>query len=447
MVNYSCEKCGKTFKQKGHYMKHLQRKTPCDNIKDKIENIVEKKLGELVKEKLQDLVEKGDIEIKNKNLISSNQNSNKENTEMENKYNVISLFSGIGGLDMGFGHNIIVHNNSISSDLKEYIENTEDDNFVKLKKLNYQVVMQNDIMEEAKTLCERNGIENNYVVDSIFNLIKNDYSFPEAEVIIGGFPCQDFSHCGKRKGFDSKKSHDIKSELSEKDHNRGTLYKSYVEVVKRVKPKIFIAENVQGLLTMKGDPIKIIIKDFTELGYDVNYSLVKADEHGIPQRRWRVIIIGILKDRKKQELEKDWHEININNIKSCVGDYISHLKEPNESDDISQQVYSKAKKLVKGQGQVELDHKGISPTIRAEHHGNIEFRRHRESKKNPHENHLPERRLSVRECSLIQTFPPNFTHNLRKIHGNSYKFIGNAVPPLLSYLIAIKVQELLSNYF
>jgi len=65
MVIYSCEKCGKTFKQKGHYTKHLQRKTPCDNIKDKIENIVEKKVDELVKAKLQNLVDKGDIEIKN----------------------------------------------------------------------------------------------------------------------------------------------------------------------------------------------------------------------------------------------------------------------------------------------------------------------------------------------------------------------------------------------
>lgn len=83
MVIYSCEKCGKTFKQKGHYMKHLQRKTPCDNIKDKIEDIVEKKVDKLVKEKLQDLVDKGEIEIKNTNLISNNQNSNTGNTEME----------------------------------------------------------------------------------------------------------------------------------------------------------------------------------------------------------------------------------------------------------------------------------------------------------------------------------------------------------------------------
>ena len=107
MVNYSCEKCGKTFKQKGHYMKHLQRKTPCDNIKDKIENIVEKKDDELVKEKLQDLVEKGDIEIKNKNLISNNQNSNIDNTEMENKkqYKIAETFVGCGGAHLGFKNN------------------------------------------------------------------------------------------------------------------------------------------------------------------------------------------------------------------------------------------------------------------------------------------------------------------------------------------------------
>ena len=69
MVNYSCEKCGKTFKQKGHYTKHLQRKTPCDNIKDKIEKMVENKINEVVEEKIQQLVQNGDIEIKNKNQI------------------------------------------------------------------------------------------------------------------------------------------------------------------------------------------------------------------------------------------------------------------------------------------------------------------------------------------------------------------------------------------
>lgn len=78
MVIYSCEKCGKTFKQKGHYTNHINKKNPCDNIKDKIENIVENKVDELVKEKIQELVEKGEIEIKNKNknLIQTSKNLN-----------------------------------------------------------------------------------------------------------------------------------------------------------------------------------------------------------------------------------------------------------------------------------------------------------------------------------------------------------------------------------
>ena len=100
MVNYSCEKCGKTFKQKGHYMKHLQRKTPCDNIKDKIENIVEKKVDELVKVKLQDLVEKGDIELKNNKLISNNQDSNIEIEDKKIKF--IDLFCGLGAFHEAF---------------------------------------------------------------------------------------------------------------------------------------------------------------------------------------------------------------------------------------------------------------------------------------------------------------------------------------------------------
>jgi adenine-specific DNA-methyltransferase len=83
MVNYSCDVCGKTFKQKGHFMKHLQRKTPCDNIKDKIEKIVEKKVDELVEEKIQKMIDNGEIEIKNNNLITSNQSNN---IEMDKEY-------------------------------------------------------------------------------------------------------------------------------------------------------------------------------------------------------------------------------------------------------------------------------------------------------------------------------------------------------------------------
>jgi DNA (cytosine-5)-methyltransferase 1 len=129
-----------------------------------------------------------------------------------------------------------------------------------------------------------------------------------------------------------------------------------------------------------------------------------------------------------------------------VGNYFEHLQEPNETEDISQQVYSKAKKLTTGQGQKEINLNSFSPTIRAEHHGNIEFRRYKNSTINNSEKHLQERRLTVREAGLIQTFPPDFIFSRTKVM-TAYKYIGNAVPPLLSYLISMKVSYLLSKYF
>lgn len=98
MVIYSCEKCGKTFKQKGHYTKHLQRKTPCDNIKDKIEKIVENKVEEVIKEKIDEMVEKGEIEIKNKMDNNKIQSLIKETTNYINKIDQILHNDGINKL-------------------------------------------------------------------------------------------------------------------------------------------------------------------------------------------------------------------------------------------------------------------------------------------------------------------------------------------------------------
>ncbi len=393
---YQCEKCGKEFSQKSNYNQHLNRKTPC--IDQKI-------------------------------------------------YNVISLFSGIGGMDMGFGGDIIVHRRSIVKSFKNNIQSKDKTfkNFVVMKPTNFNVAFQNDILPGAKEICEINKTACNYIIESIYDLLNRNYKFPKADVVIGGFPCQDFSHCGKRKGFNSDKSHNMETTSKKTSNNRGTLYKSFVAVVKKVKPKIFIAENVHGLLTMKGDPIKQIIKDFSKIGYDVNYSLVKANEHGVPQKRWRVIIIGINKTRTKKNLSDDWYIIDQNKIKCPIKYYYQHLKEPDESDDVSQQLYSKAKKLDKGQGQVEINMNGFAPTIRAEHHGNIEFRRHNNTI-NKGEEDMKERRLTIREAGLAQTFPPGYIFNIKKTM-TSYKYIGNAVPPLLAYVIARKVEDLLSEYF
>lgn len=343
---------------------------------------------------------------------------------MTTNYKVISLFSGMGGMDIGFAEQVIVHKNSVQED---YIENeySHIEGFVNLKRLPFTTVFQNDILPEAKRVAELNNWNHNFQLKDIRDLLKENYSFPDADVITGGFPCQDFSHAGKRNGFDAA---------------RGTLYQSYVELVKRVKPSVFIAENVNGLLTMPGNPIDKIIADFTAVGYEVKYQLIKCEEYGIPQTRWRVIIMGVRID-KKHNLPEDWNIIKENKRACYIRHYFKHLQEPAVTNDPAQQVYSKAARLQKGQGQKEVGLDGFAPTMRAEHHGNIEFRRITGGK---NESDLTERRLSVREAALIQTFPPNCKlTEPTKATSKAYKPIGNAVPPLLGYIIARKVQQIL----
>lgn len=398
MSKYSCKQCGENFLKKSEYNNHNIQKL-CYDIKEHVDN----------------------------------------------KLKVLSLFTGIGGIDMGFDGDVIVHKDSIIN--KEFIEkNYTIKDFVVLKKNNFESVFQNDIINGAKEVFGYNNDNTNYNTTSIYNLISENFIFPKADIVIGGFPCQDFSHAGKRNGFDSDKGHDLKEKvIIEKENSRGTLYKSFVEVVKRVKPKIFVAENVYGLITMKNNPINQIIKDFSDLGYDVEYQVIYCPDFGIPQTRKRVIIIGISKDRNI-DIDNNWHIITKNKTNCNIGKYFEHLKEPDSTNDISQMVYSNAKKLDKGQGQIEINLNSFAPTMRAEHHGNIEFRRHKNSELNKNEKNMPERRLTVREAGLIQTFPPEYIFSKKKTM-TAYKYIGNAVPPLLGYLIADKVYELYKCHF
>ena len=363
---------------------------------------------------------------------------------MDNKLKVLSLFSGIGGVDMGFDGEVVVHKDSLENE--EFIDKTHTiKDFVVLKKNNFECVFQNDILVGAKEVFGFNNDNSKHNTTSIYKLITDNFVFPDADIVVGGFPCQDFSHAGNRKGFASSKAHDLKDKEVSTENSRGILYKSFVEVVKRVKPKIFIAENVYGLITMKTEPIKQIMADFAEIGYDVDYQVVYCPDYGIPQTRKRVIIMGISKERTGT-IDKEWNFITKNKTKCNVGKYFEHLKEPDVTEDISQMVYSKAKKLEKGQGQTEVNLGSFAPTMRAAHHGNIEFRRYQNSLVNTKEKDMEQRRLTVREAGLIQTFPPDYVFSHKKVM-TSYKYIGNAVPPLLGYLIANKVNELCETHF
>ena len=141
-------------------------------------------------------------------------------------------------------------------------------------------------------------------------------------------------------------------------------------------------------------------------------------------------------------------------LKTILGD----LNEPElESNDLSQQSYSKARYYGKMQGNVEIKPNDVAPTIRAEHHGNIEFRRLSKENGGIIEDELkkglPERRLTVRECARIQTFPDDYEFVIKKGRKNSlsasagYKVIGNAVPPLLAYSLAKRIESIWTELF
>jgi DNA (cytosine-5)-methyltransferase 1 len=389
---------------------------------------------------------------------------------------VLSLFSGCGGMDLGLEGDFWVHQDCINENIHQdwVVERREP--WLKLQHTTFETVFANDITKAAHNAWipyfEKRGKKDVFHLGSIVDLVKQvekrEFQFPSnIDVVTGGFPCQDFSVSGKRKGFNSHKSHTGKlldeSEDSFQD-NRGKLYHWMKRVIELTLPKVFIAENVKGLISL-ANVKEIIEQDFRNIGKDgyiVIPKLLFAPDYGIPQTRERIIFIGLNKTYLKAtaigHLENNdifprpTHEVK---TYSTVGQILSGLAEPeDELFDLSQKSYSKAKYYGKTQGQIEVNLQGLSPTIRSEHHGNIEFRRLSLELGgkivNELEAGLKMRRLTVRECARIQTFPDDFQFVRQQNKGDEkyslsatdgYKLIGNAVPPLLAYHIAKHLEN------
>jgi DNA (cytosine-5)-methyltransferase 1 len=437
--------------------------------------------------KLDSIIEEPQLSIKYDSEIHMNPNK---------PLKLVSLFSGCGGMDLGFEGDFIVHKDSINETLNpDFIKESIDNDFVRLKSTKFQTVFANDILQEARNAWvnyfKKKGYSSEvYHVESIVDLVKIHKQgvkvFPDkVDIVTGGFPCQDFSLAGKRNGFNSHKDHNgkiIKSEIPSIE-TRGQLYMWLKEVIDITKPNIFIAENVKGLVNLSNVK-EIIQKDFSNAdgnGYLVlNPMVLHAADYGVPQSRERIIFIGIKKSALNSVALKELEKANIideynpypkpshsftnqgNKLKLPVklAAVFNGLLEPEMTNDASQKYYSKAKFMGKHcQGQTEINVNGIGPTIRAEHHGNIEFRRLsiENGGKNIEEINnlkLKERRLTPRECGLIQTFPPNYEFVIPTSSAKffispsaAYKIIGNAVPPLLAYHIAARIENLWELYF
>ena len=411
---------------------------------------------------------------------------------------VLSLFSGCGGMDLGFEGGFLTHHTSVNLTLKpDFIDKQFSKELVLLRKTKFSTVFANDILTEARNawmhhFSKRTKDPAVFHTESVVDLVKTHQRcgmvFPEeVDVVTGGFPCQDFSIAGKRNGFDSIKSHTGKllDPLNATEETRGKLYMWMKEVIDLTNPKVFIAENVKGLVNLHNVK-EIIQRDFSSAG-DNGYivlepKLLHAADYGVPQSRERVIFIGIRKSALTPEALEALEGSTIPRhydpypepthayTQSGTGlqppvklkDIFKLVKEPDKTDDLSQRYYSKAKYIGRHcQGQTEIKLEGISPTIRAEHHGNIEFRRlslaNGGKLLEELNSGLPERRLTPRECGLIQTFPIDYDFVIEKPGGRkgtflvspskAYKIIGNAVPPLLAYHLARRLEEVWPLYF
>lgn len=440
------------------------------------------------------VVEEPQLDIKFYSTKSFLENETKETKTI----NVLSLFSGCGGMDLGFEGGFSVLESSVNEKLTpHFIDKKIENGFVQLKKNKFKTVFANDILTDARNawvnyFSKRGHDFDDFYTESIVDLVKMHKSgikvFPEnVDIVTGGFPCQDFSVAGKRNGFNSHKNH--KGEIIEKEtastETRGQLYMWMKEVIEITQPKIFIAENVKGLVNLSN--VKDIIQnDFSSAngnGYIVlDPQVLHSADYGVPQSRERVIFIGIKKSALKKSALEELEKKTISNkynpypkpthsytvegagLKHFVQlkDVFKYLAEPEDSNDLSQQYYSKAKFMGNHcQGQTEIKLMGIGPTIRSEHHGNIEFRRLSMANGGKIDKEindgLKERRLTPRECALIQTFPPDYDFVIENKHGRkgsflvspsqAYKIIGNAVPPLLAYNIAKRIEDVWDLYF
>ena len=301
---------------------------------------------------------------------------------------VVSLFSGCGGMDLGFigGFDFLGTN---------------------YPRTGFEVIWANDINASA---CEtyRQNI-GDHIIWADFSDVINQLP-KTADIVIGGFPCQDISINGKMRGIEGKRS---------------SLYTYIVETVKRVSPKIFIAENVGGLLLKQNEySLNKILEDFSTLDYDISYQLYKADDYGVPQTRERILIVGTQKGLAKFSPPLPTHSNPIT-AKEAIGDL-----EELEQDKAFSHIWSLAK--VSGeQGNRKLLADRPGYTIRAECHGNIQFHYS-----------LP-RRISMREAARIQSFPDSFRFpcKLRETE----RQIGNAVPPVLAWRVAESVKKTLGE--
>ncbi len=309
-------------------------------------------------------------------------------------YTVASLFSGCGGLDLGMTGGFS-HNSSF------------------FEHLPFDVVYAADNSEDAIDTYKLNL--GNHI--SLVDLSRVDINLlPSADVLIGGFPCQDFSSSGTKSGFDGK---------------RGQLYQVLSKYMEKHQPKIVIGENVPHLARLRGGIyLETILKEFEAEGYSFDVWDLYAPDYGLAQSRRRLFLVGVRNDLigfpvKPEPAIKENHV----SIDQCLSD----LELISDESVTNQSQYFVASRASSGGGQGDHTNQvgKVAYCIRANSRGRIQFHYK-----------LP-RRLTVRECARLQSFPDEFVFPFST--QRNLMLIGNAVPPLLGHYVARSVAEYLAG--
>jgi len=340
----------------------------------------------------------------------------KARSEADCKLTHVSLFSGCGGFDLGF------------------------------RQVGFKTIFANDIDPDA---CKTYKANLGEITEGDLRKLKFPKLKRRPDVLTAGFPCQPFSNAGSRKGITD---------------DRGTLFKTALNIVAQLKPRTVVFENVRGLLSFKeGNKLLIedICKQLDKLGYNVVFSLVDASRHNVPQKRLRVLIVGVEKTNKTgnfvfpEPLGRD--DLTLANT---ILDIPQNACNQSELIQLNPQAISIGAKIPEGGSWKDIPYDELPPRLQ-KIWDNIEKYRWPKFYRRFHRDEVagtitaafkPEnagvwhpidkRPFSVREIARIQSFPDWFDFGGRTIK-SKYQQIGNAVPPRLAYEIAIQLEKVL----
>lgn len=328
---------------------------------------------------------------------------------------IVSFFAGAGGLDLGF------------------------------EKAGYNVIWANEYDKEIWETYTKNHPNTELDKRSIINIPSSD--IPDCDGIIGGPPCQSWSEAGSLKGINDK---------------RGQLFFDFIRILEDKQPKFFLAENVSGMLLGRHSEALENIKEMFRkagIGYELSFEMVNARDYNVPQDRKRVIFVGIRKDLGfKYKFENpDFKQLTLKDAIFDLKDNVLPAREKNKTNGV-ECLIPNHEYMTGGFSTIYMSRNRVrswnepSFTIQAGgRHAPIhpqapkmEFieqnvRIFAQGKENLY------RRLSVRECARIQTFPDNFIFYYDNIAAG-YKMIGNAVPVNLAYFLAESIKsQILKN--